>query len=83
MDVCALGQCFVIQFVNSGMYSFEHLRGILTAQHLHNTFYAVREITFAIIKAQYTLALQAAIFQLSDIIQIHRYSIIRFDNDTS
>jgi len=24
MDVCTLGQYFVIQFVNSGMYSFEH-----------------------------------------------------------
>ena len=83
MDAGAFGQHFVVQLVNSSMHTLEHLRRILSAQHLHDTFYAVGVIAFAVVEAQYALAFQIAVFQFAYIIQVNGHSVLGLDDDAS
>ena len=41
MQMGSFGKRLVIQFVYRPVYPFEHLRRILPAQHLHDTFHTV------------------------------------------
>ncbi len=83
MQAGSFGKGFIIQFVDRLMHSFQHLRRILSAKHLDDTFHSIGIITDAVVESQYPFTFQATIFQGSQIIQVDRYTVLGLDNDTS
>ena len=83
MQAGSFGKGFIIQFVDRLMHSFQHLRRILSAKHLDDTFHSIGIITDTVVESQYPFTFQATIFQGSQIIQVDRYTVLGLDNDTS
>ena len=83
MDACTFWQDLPVQLLHGGMHTFQHLRGILATQHLHDALHAVGIVSFRIGEAQHTLTLQVTIFKGTYIVQIDRYTPNRLDHDAS
>ena len=63
------------------MHILQHFRRVLSAQHLHDALDTVRIVALLVGESEHAFALQIAVFELTDVIEIDRHAVNRLYDD--
>ena len=78
-----LGEDAVVEFVDGGVDTVEHLRGVFAAQHLDDALDGVVAVVGVVAIAQHALALQGAVAQLAQLLQVDGGAVDGLDHDVA
>ena len=81
MDRDTFGQHVAVQLVDRLVHILQHFRRVLSAQHLHDALDTVRIVALLVGESEHAFALQIAVFELTDVIEVDRHAVDRLYDD--
>ena len=82
-DPHPLGEHVPVQFLDGRMHLLEHVGRILVAEHLHDAFHPIGDGVLVIEESHDALPLQVAVFEGTQVGQVHGFAVHGLHDDAS